>query len=220
MRLSQHVNIHIQPGTGLLSATSAPFVTLSADYLKDGSIRYYCVATYSQPIANSSTAAGFSRNIWQKAIALSLFAMKKQQGLEHCGEDTLIPRGTILQTPKNICKKVEGTQRPTTKPTTLGKQQRLMHDELFRLQYACIIPAQSYQVPSYCPLIVRFQLLASSVALLWAVGVGQNHTDGLMAITGYKASQVASQVSCHPASARKQAFFPNASCNFYKFHSN
>lgn len=62
------------------------------------------MATYSQPIENSSTAACFSGNVWQKAIALSLFAVNKQQGLEHSGEDTLTLRAAILHTPEHVCK--------------------------------------------------------------------------------------------------------------------
>lgn len=84
---------------------SVPFMTLSADHLKDSSSGYYCMATYSQPIENSSTAACFSGNVWQKAIALSLFVVNKQQGLEYSGEDTLTLRAAILRTPKHVCKK-------------------------------------------------------------------------------------------------------------------
>lgn len=38
---------------------------------------------------------------FDKRLALSLFAVNKQQGLEHCGEDTLIPRAPTLHTPPN-----------------------------------------------------------------------------------------------------------------------
>lgn len=67
-RLSQHINFHT-----LSQDHSVCSVCSSHDSLcweKDGSSRYS--STYSQPVENSSIAAQFSGNSWQKAGALSL----------------------------------------------------------------------------------------------------------------------------------------------------
>lgn len=166
---------------------------------------HHCIATYSQPIENSSTAACISGNAWQMARlervcreqAEQLSLWRGHLLLEHlpCGPPKIYAGGVFSTSPATC-------DFPALKPNTLGTWQRLIHEKSFRLQHACIIAAQSYQVASYCPMIIRhrFQLLAS----LWALGVGPNHAACLTAIPPSQGSQTAFKARSYPASASKQ----------------